>query len=116
MIENYRSQRVWHLFMRNEEIQHGLQRAGFVPLAFMSPQLQGSSEQNNFTLTWDTQAGRAYQVEYSPDLNTWFASPAGELMAEGPITTWTDAGPPATSNPPFAVPQRFYRVFRFGSP
>jgi hypothetical protein len=31
MIENYRNQRVWRLFMRNEEIQRGLQRAGFVP-------------------------------------------------------------------------------------
>lgn len=28
-IENYRTQRVWHLFMRNPEIQRGLQRAGF---------------------------------------------------------------------------------------
>jgi hypothetical protein len=116
MIENYRSQRVWQLFMRNEEIQRGLQRAGFVPLPFMSPQLQGPSEQNTFTLTWDAQAGRAYQVEYSPDLSTWMASPTGELMAEGPITTWIDAGPPATSTTPLTETQRFYRVFQFGSP
>lgn len=116
MIENYRSQRVWQLFMRNEEIQRGLQRAGFVPLSFVSPQLQGSSEQNTFTLTWDSQASRAYQVEYSPDLNTWLASPTGELMAEGPLASWTDVGPPATATLPFAVPQRFYRVFRLGSP
>lgn len=116
MIENYRSQRVWQLFMRNEEIQRGLQRAGFVPLAFMSPKLQGSSEQNSFNLTWDAQAGRAYQVEYSPDLNAWFASPTGESVAEGPIATWTDGGPPATATLPLAVPHRFYRVFQFGSP
>ena len=31
MIENYRTQRVWRLFMRNETIQRGLQRAGFGP-------------------------------------------------------------------------------------
>jgi hypothetical protein len=30
MIENYRTQHVWRLFMRNEEVQRGLQRAGFV--------------------------------------------------------------------------------------
>jgi len=116
MIENYRSQRVWQLFMRNEEIQRGLQRAGFVPLAFMSPELQVLPGQNGFSLTWDAPTGRAYQVEYSPDLNAWFASPTGESVAEGPIATWTDGGPPATSTPPFAVPQRFYRVFQFGSP
>jgi hypothetical protein len=29
MIENYRSQRVWHTFMQNPEIQRGLQRADF---------------------------------------------------------------------------------------
>jgi hypothetical protein len=32
MIENYRTQRVWRRFMRNEIVQRGLQRAGFVPL------------------------------------------------------------------------------------
>jgi len=116
MIENYRTQRVWQLFMRNEEIQRGLQRAGFVPLAFMSPRLQGPSVQNSFTLTWAAQAGRAYQVEYSSDLKSWLASPTGELIAEGPAATWTDAGPPATATIPSVAPQRFYRVFRFGSP
>ena len=32
MIENYRTQRVWRLFMQNKEVQRGLQRAGFVSL------------------------------------------------------------------------------------
>ncbi len=31
MIENYRNQRVWRRFMRNEQIQRGMERAGFVP-------------------------------------------------------------------------------------
>lgn len=31
MIENYRSGRVWEVFMQNEDIQRGLQRAGFTP-------------------------------------------------------------------------------------
>jgi hypothetical protein len=34
MIENYRNQRVWQLFMQNPEVRRGLQRAGFVALPF----------------------------------------------------------------------------------
>jgi len=33
MIENYRTQRVWNLFMQNPEVQRGLQRAGFSALS-----------------------------------------------------------------------------------
>jgi hypothetical protein len=40
MIENHRTQKVWRLFMRNVEVQRGLERAGFVPLAFMAPRLE----------------------------------------------------------------------------
>ena len=116
MIENFRTQRVWRLFMRNEEVQRGLQRAGFVPLAFVVPRLQALPDQNAFSLAWDAPAGRTYQVEYSPNLDTWFASPTGELIAAGPTESWTDGGPPTTAALPFAVPQRFYRVFQFGSP
>ena len=36
MIENYRTQRVWQLFMQNAEVQRGLQRAGFVTLPYVS--------------------------------------------------------------------------------
>jgi len=116
MIENYRTQRVWRLFMRNEEVQRGLQRAGFVPLAFVSPRLQTLPDQNAFNLSWEASAGRTYQVEYSSDISTWFASPTGELVTAGPTANWVDGGPPATAAPPFAVPQRFYRIFQFGYP
>ena len=116
MIENHRTQRVWRLFMRNEEIRRGLQRAGFVPQLSMAPRLQSLPGQDAFSLTWDAQAGRTYQVEYSPDLSTWFASPTGELIAEGPSASWTDGGAPATATLPSAVVQRFYRVFRYGYP
>ena len=68
------------------------------------------------SLAWDTTDGRTYQVEYSPDLNTWFASPTGEILAVGPTASWTDSGPPATTAAPFGVTQRFYRVFQFGAP
>ena len=40
MIENYRTQRVWRLFMQNAEVQRGLQRAGFVSLPFVALNLQ----------------------------------------------------------------------------
>ncbi len=116
MIENYRTQRVWRLFMRNPEVQRGLQRAGFVPLSFMDPGLQAVPAQNAVTLTWAAAAGHTYQLEYSPDLNTWFASPTGELTAAGPSLNWTDTGPPGTPSTPLSALQRFYRVFQFGTP
>jgi hypothetical protein len=116
MIENYRTQRPWQLFMQNAEIQRGLQRAGFVSLRFVALRIQALPVQNTVTLTWDASAGRTYQVEYSPDLITWFASPTGEVTATGPTASWTDSGPLDTAPMPFTVPQRFYRVFQFGSP
>src|ERR1039458_2301921 len=116
MIENYRTQRPWRLFMQNEEVQRGLQRAGFVSLPFMALRIQALPVQNAVSLTWAASAGRTYQVEYSPDLITWFASPTGEVIATGPTASWTDSGPLDTAPMPFTVPQRFYRVFQFGSP
>jgi hypothetical protein len=116
MIENYRTQRPWRVFMQNAEIQRGLQRAGFVSLPFMQARLQAQPDLNLMNLSWDAPAGRVYQVEYSPDLESWFGSPTGELTSSGPTASWTDNGPPGTPSPPFTVPQRFYRVFQFGAP
>jgi hypothetical protein len=116
MIENYRTQRVWRSFMQNQEIQRGLQRAGFVSLPFMPLQPAAQPAQNSFSLTWDAVAGRTYQLEYSPDLDRWFSSPTGELIAPGATASWSDSGPPGTSTPPFDVSERFYRVFQFGTP
>ena len=108
MIENYRTQRVWRLFMQNEEIQRGLQLAGFVPLPYVGLNIQALPDQNTFSLAWDATAGRTYQVEYSPDLNAWFGAPNGEVIATNTTASWTDSTPPAT--------QRFYRVFQYGTP
>ncbi len=116
MIENYRTQRVWKLFMQNVEVQRGLQQAGFVTLPFMALQTRALPAQNTFSLAWAAQPGRTYQVEYSTDLNTWFASPTGEVAATGSGASWTDSGPPNTAATPFTVPQRFYRVFQFYAP
>ena len=116
MIENYRTQRPWRLFMQNAEIQRGLQQAGFVSLPFVGLTVQAQLAQNTLTLTWGASAGTTYQVEYSPDLVTWFASPSGEVTATGPTASWTDSGPPGTTALPFSDTERFYRVFKFGSP
>jgi hypothetical protein len=116
MIENYRTQRPWKLFMQNQEVQTGLQRAGFNSLPFVAVQGQAMSSSNTFSLTWPAQAGGTYQVEYSPDLVTWFASPTGEIVASGATASWTDSGPPATTALPFTASARFYRVFQFGFP
>jgi hypothetical protein len=114
MIENYRTQRVWQLFQQNPEIQRGLQRAGFFSLPFVLTALQTQPSQNTVTLTWAATAGRTYQVEYSPDLFTWFTAPTGEVIATNSVASWTDTGPPGTTTLPFGVGQRFYRVFQYG--
>jgi len=116
MIENYRTQRPWRLFMQSQEVQTGLQQAGFVALPFVAIQGQASPSQNAFSLTWAAQTGGTYQVEYSPDLITWFASPTREVVAAGTNASWTDSGPPATTALPFSVTQKYYRVFQFGFP
>jgi len=115
MIENYRTQRPWTLFMQNPEVQRGLQRAGFVSLPFVPLTLQSLPQQNAMNLTWNAQAGRFYQVEYSPDLSLWNASPLGYVQATntGPFS-WLDAGPPATTSTPLSTAERFYRVFQLG--
>lgn len=38
MVENYRTQRVWNRFMQNPDVQRGLQRAGFTPVAGVEPE------------------------------------------------------------------------------
>jgi hypothetical protein len=116
MIENYRTQKVWRRFMQNDVVQRGLQRAGFVSLDFAIAGLQLAPAQNSVLLNWGAPTGGTYQVEYSPDLSTWFESPTGETNAPGPEANWIDSGPPATIANPFSVGNRFYRVFQFGPP
>jgi hypothetical protein len=116
MIENYRTQRVWRRFMQNDVVQRGLQRAGFVPLDFAMAGLQLEPAQSSVLLNWGAPTGGTYQVEYSPDLSTWFESPTGQTNVLGPDASWIDSGPPATIVSPFSVESRFYRVFQFGPP
>ena len=114
MIENYRTQRVWQLFMQNAEVQRGLQRAGFVTLPYVSLNIQPVPAQGSFNLSWKSSAGKYYQVEYSPDLFTWAASPGFVQATNAGTFNWLDSGPPATGSAPATVPQRFYRVFQLG--
>ncbi|MDH4445371.1 MAG: DUF1566 domain-containing protein [Akkermansiaceae bacterium] len=53
----------------------------------------------NVTITWPTQSGISYSVQWSPDLVQWLDIPVGQ------VGTWTDT---TTSN----VARRFYRVSR----
>ncbi len=116
MIENYRTQRVWQLFMQEPAVQRGLQRAGFVPLGSVTANLQPLPG-GVFNLSWPANAGRPYQIEYSPDLLTWAESGQGVVQATNNATfNWLDSGPPATTSAPSNSPQRFYRVFQLGPP
>jgi hypothetical protein len=116
MIENYRTQRVWDDFMRSPEIQRGLLRAGFIELPSVASTLRRVPDQNAFSLSWESAPGRTYQIEYSPDLDTWFASPTGLVNTNGPSAMWTDSGPPNTTSVPLNSPERFYRVIQYGPP
>jgi hypothetical protein len=116
MIENYRTQRVWQLFMQNVEAQRGLQRAGFVPLPSVPLNIQPVPAQEAFNLSWTASSNRYYQMEYSPQLQTWAASPGFVQATNTGTFNWLDAGPPATASAPSNSPQRFYRVFQLGAP
>jgi hypothetical protein len=116
MIENHRTNKPWRLFMQNAEVQRGLSRAGFVQLPSVPVSLVAQPDQNTVTLSWDASAGRTYQVEYSADLNLWYAVPSGQIVATNTVASWTDAGPPDTPTPPFGADERFYRVIQHGTP
>jgi hypothetical protein len=116
MIENWLNQRVWQRFMKNAEIPRGLAAAGFVPVEFPAPQrLESGPTAGAFTLHWEAASRAIYQVEYSPDLFRWYASPTGYYpgTAGGGSLSWIDAGPPATDALPASQEARFYRVFTF---
>ena len=115
MIENYRTGRVWQLFMQNAEVQRGLQRAGFATLPGIALNIQPVPAQGAFQLSWNSSADHYYQVEYSPDLLTWAASPGLVQATNTGTFNWLDSGPPATRSAPATAPARFYRVFDAGA-
>jgi hypothetical protein len=117
MAENYRSEKVWRLFAQNPQVQRGLAAAGFVPLPFVLPYLSGNRTGGSFTLSWSGNAGRSYQVEYSPDLIFWRGSPVRyPVLTNAAAFVWVDLGPPVTASDPLSAPQRFYRAFQLGPP
>src|SRR5258705_4791059 len=62
---------------RKSQPQRGLQQTGFASLPFLALAVQAFTDENTGTLSWSSRAGPTYQVEYSPDLTSWFASPTG---------------------------------------
>ncbi len=114
MIENYRTERIWKRFMKAPEIQRGLELAGFLPVTFVSLGIEADALTGGFRVVWPATAGVRHQVEYSPDLALWFASPTGSLEGGQSLLSWIDAGPPDTDALPSLVPARFYRVFQLG--
>ncbi|MGH7979932.1 MAG: glucoamylase family protein, partial [Limisphaerales bacterium] len=104
--ENYRNQNVWRLFMRNPEIQRGLQQAGFVPLPFEHLGIHAQQQQEMVTLTWPATVGRSYQVEYSTNLLYWYTSPT-QVTATNSIASWTDT---------LGTSQKYYQVFQYSTP
>jgi hypothetical protein len=106
MIENYRNQRPWKLFMQDPEVQTGLQRAGFISLPFLRFAAALESTQSAVTLTWPARTNTIYQVEYSPDLSTWFTPSAGQITATNDSASFTES---------LAASTRFYRVFQLTS-
>jgi hypothetical protein len=65
--------------------------------------------QGTLDLTWSTEAGASYQLQYSPDLNsTNWTSLGGPQTATGPTLSATDY---ATTGP-----ARFYRAVRLAGP
>ncbi len=114
MIENYRTGRVWETFMQNAEVQRGLERAGFVTLPRVNLNIQSVPAQRAFQLSWNTSTNHFYQVQYSPDLYHWAASPGLVQATNVGTLNWLDAGPPSTISSPAGAPSRFYSVLDAG--
>lgn len=115
MIENYRTQRAWQLFMQSPVIQRGLQRAGFVSIPGVALGIQAAPDQGGINLQWNSLAvGLNYQLEYSSDLTTWSVVPGLVQAAAAGSVNWLDNGPPNTAPAPNTVSQRFYRAYQVG--
>jgi len=116
MVENYRTQSVWRRLLRAPEVRRGLAAAGFTEFPLVATGIRHEPEAGAFTLRWAAAAGRSYQVEYSPNLNTWSLPPDGLVRATNTSASWTDQEPLPPGPGSAGVTQRFYRVFRLGPP
>jgi hypothetical protein len=68
-----------------------------------SPALTTKRTANTYRLTWATQPGRTYTVQYRDSLTSGAWQPLGQISADSDTTSYTDTVPPGQ-------PQRFYRV------
>ncbi|HKQ39756.1 MAG TPA: metallophosphoesterase family protein [Verrucomicrobiae bacterium] len=63
---------------------------------------------NAVTLSWRSESGRTYYVDYKPSLtNTTWAPVSGGIVAQGSQASWTGLRPAGTSG--------FYRIVRLGN-
>ncbi len=63
----------------------------------------------SYLVEFDTELGRDYYVQYSPDLTHWKTGrPA--LRGNGSSIQWIDNGPPKTDSPPNFQTSRYYRI------
>ncbi|MDB4438303.1 hypothetical protein N9195_01800 [bacterium] len=60
-------------------------------------------------LEFETTPGKRYQIQYSPDMQIWHASPA-VIEANANRTQWFDQGLPKTNCHPKDCNMRLYRV------
>lgn len=116
MIENHRTQKVWQLFMKNPEIQRGLQRAGFLKLAYAPPALEVNPADRSFRLAWEGTNGRGYQVEYSTDLAVWRFALASIITATNTTPEWNGSAGVSAAQAEGLDHQMFFRVLQFGTP
>jgi hypothetical protein len=98
-IENFRSQEIWDLTAKNQEISTGLNHIfGFGSVANYNVSVTNTDQGPSITVTWERTVGATeYQVFTSSDGLTWSLRKSG--IKE---TSWTDTHP--------GTEQRFYSV------
>lgn len=81
------------------------------PFTFIEPEiiinLTGAADSDGFTVSWNSDAGRTYQVESTSDFSDWdvLATQYPDGGATGPVTSYTD-----TSFDAAASGNKYYRV------
>ncbi|MFN0129935.1 MAG: YncE family protein [Verrucomicrobiales bacterium] len=87
----------------------GWQGAMDIPLA-----LDRSGDPTTATLHWMAAPYAVYEIRWSNDLVAWSPLATGSLDAgpTGGLMSWTDHGPPDTTDSSATAPRRFYKIER----
>lgn len=96
MAENYRTGHVWQVFMRNTEIQRGLQRAGFSPVTEVAQSYNGLPEhytlEQNYPNPFSARGRSAYggnpstEIRYSIPEDGWVTIRVFDLLGRDVMT------------------------------